>query len=286
LLHELEERRGALLRPIEESERRIATLKQCVMEAARSLKDLGHLLAAEQDRLSRAFAEQRERFLAQAIPAARKELAERLPLLAEGRGPALRTRAMHLARDVAERWLERWRTEEQPAAERMYRQAAERFTELANGFLERVSPSGELPGLPGALGPEVGFRTPSRLYYTQMLTLTGHSPFGWLVDVLRPRGQALRACARDAGKYLGRLLVTNATRLTSDLDDRVLESRRRLEVEIRSHLREVYATAERALERAREKQASGRETVEAEVARLDALHRQVEALRRVPTQEG
>ena len=70
-----------------------------------------------------------------------------------------------------------------------------------------------------------------------------------------------------------------AQRLLHDLDARALQSRCRLEAEIRGSLRAMCASAERALERARSRQAAGAQAVQAEVARLDSIRQRVEPLR-------
>jgi hypothetical protein len=204
LVRELEERRGALLRPVEESEPRIDALRKCA--------------------------------------------------------------------------------EEEPEAEVLYRQAAQRFVALANGFLERLAASGEatLRGLPRSVGPELGFRTRSGLTYTELHPLAVRSPLGWAREVFGSRKSALRSVDIRVCGYLERLLATNAARVKNELKDRVLESRRRLEAEIRGHLREVYASAERALHGAREREGAGGAAVRAELERLEALRRRVEALREEP----
>jgi len=119
----------------------------------------------------------------------------------------------------------------------------------------------------------------SQLYYTEMLRLTGRSPLRWLLDALRPPGAARRAVAREVGAYLERLLVTNAARVKNDLDEQVDRSRQRLEAEIRRHLEDVQAVAERALDRARTQRARGEAAARAEIERLRALRAAVEALR-------
>jgi GTP-binding protein EngB required for normal cell division len=278
LLHRLGEERGALLRPVEQSERRIAALKQWVADAEQSLNDLGYLFTAEQQRLAKTFAVQQADFLSRTIPAARAELVTTIGSADARGGPALRHQATGFAQRIFRGWLERWRAEEQPAAERMYQEAARRFVDLADGFLGRLTQSGE-SSLPRKIASELGLRMRSRLYYTEMLTYTVRSPLGWLADAVRPRVRVLRAVERDVGAYLERLLTTNAARLMNDLDERVLESRRRLELEIRTHLQEVYACAERALANAQARRASGEEAVRAELARIETLYRQVEALR-------
>jgi len=278
LLHEISEQRDALLRPVEESERRIALLRSCVAEAEQALNDLGPLFAAEQARLSATFRTQWDHFIKAAVSAARQEFSAALsPVVA--RRSRVRSEAIQLAQDSATRWCERWFSQAEPAAEHLYRAAAHRFVEVANGFLERLATStGALAGLPRSVSPELGFRTGSRFYSTELMHLTGRSPLQWLADSVLPPATARRRLEREAGDYLERLVTTNTSRILNDLDERVRESRRRLEAEIRGYLHEVCTSAERALEHARGRQAAGKQAVQAEVKRLQAIHRRIEAL--------
>lgn len=280
LLQLIEEERGALSRPLEESLRRVEAMRACTAQAERALKDLGYLLNAEQDGMRDELVAHRDEFLERALPAVRRHLHDALYQAAPRRGPRLRRRAVDLAQEMAKRWLDPWLGEEAPRAEERYRQATRRFAELANDFLERLASSGEpaLSGLPRAVSEEGGFRAKSRLYYTELLTYTSQTPGAWLFDLFRGRERALRAIERDVGEYLEYLLTTNSARIQNDLVERVLESRRRLEGEIRRHLHEVRALAEHALARARSTRAAGAPAVEAEMARLDALRQQLEAL--------
>jgi hypothetical protein len=279
LLHEIDEQHDALVRPISESEERIQVLRACVAEAERALNDLGYLLTAEQERLHRVFAGQWQHFLARAIPAARGELLTVLQGL-QGHREQVRNRALGLARDIAMRWVDQWLAEAAPAAEKLYRGTAERFAGLADEFLQRMAASGEaLANLPRAVNLDLGFRTASRLYYTGLMHLTGRSPLRWLIDLLLPPGMARRRIEREASDRVERLLHTNATRVMNDLDERVLESRRRLEGEIKEYLRGMQVSAERALQSARSRWQAGQAAVQAEVERLKAFRARVELLR-------
>jgi len=187
LLDELEEERSALLRPLEQSERRIAMLRACAAEAEQSMRDLGYLMTAEQERLAKRFADKKQKFLEWALPFALRELSDSLSHQEIGRR-ALRKQAFALAQQISQECLDRWRSGEQLAAEALYAEASDRFVQLANDFLHRLSESGDpsLGKLPRAIGPELGFRVKSRLFYTEMLTSTARSPLRWLLDLLRP----------------------------------------------------------------------------------------------------
>lgn len=266
VVRELDEQRAALLRPVEESESSIASLRKSVTEAERALEDLGYLFTAEQVRLSAAFALVREAFLSKTLPTAAAEI--------EKAGATSRKAAAELSREIAGRSLEAWLPKVEPAAEDLYREATKRFVELANGFLERLSASDEtFAGNPARpIEPETGFRTGRRFYFNDLFELA--PPQGILSDALR----SSEATRRESANYLRTLLELNSTRLVNDLDERVLESRRRMETEIRERLRERLDSAIRALGRAKARQSAGAAAVEAELARIDSLRARALAL--------
>jgi hypothetical protein len=162
----------------------------------------------------------------------------------------------------------------------MYQHTAQRFVELANVFLGRLSAAGEGPSLelPPLLSSERGFRVRSRLYFTELLSTTTRSPLRWLLDTGRPAGSFRAAVDRHARGYLERLMRSNASRVTGDLDDRVLESRRGLEREVRERLRDGYRAAQRALQRAQHHRALGEAAVAEELARTRAARARIEAV--------
>jgi hypothetical protein len=279
LRHHLGERCGALMRPVEDSERRVQVLRACVREAERALGDLDHLFLAEQERLTRLFDDRRAEFLKRAMPAARREFGEAIEAVECRRGHALRHDAIALADKVSRRWLDEWRAEAQPAAEALYIEAMRRFADLANGFLERLASADPgLAALPRTVPPETGFTYRSRLYYASLMTRTVQTPAGWLLDLVRSRERQLRALDRQVGRYLETLIHTNSNRIVRDVDDRVLESRRRFESQIRSVLGEVAVSAEDALARAKDCRARGSQAVQHEVGLINTLSARLDAL--------
>jgi GTPase Era involved in 16S rRNA processing len=275
LRRDLDEQQRALVQPLDESERRIAQLRKAASEAERAMLELRHLLDAEQDRLVERLMAQSDVFLGRALPGAHSELATALGDLRDVRSHDFRQRSFARAQEIHRRWLDRWRSEEQPAAEHLYTELAHRFVELANDFLERVPIEDGRPAC--RITTETGFRTRSRLQYTEMLHLTSRGPLEWIVQPFRSQQRAQRAVEHEIGVYLERLIRTNASRLIHDLRDRVAESRRRLEADIRASLKEVHTSAERALERAREHHASGAEAVQQRLQRIVELQRRSKA---------
>jgi GTP-binding protein EngB required for normal cell division len=278
LLAELAERSDALVRPLEESGRRLALLERHVDSAEQAMKDLGVLLGAEQEKLARAFRDRQERFLPGARKEARIALEGRVRALTAGRG-RLREAAYEAARAVSAELAERFRAELEPEADRLYAAATARFVDLANEFLERIASDPAMDALSRAVGPESGLRARSRLQYTELLSTTTRTPLGWIADVLPiPRSAALRMARGRAAVYLDDLVEANSSRIASDLVERAASSRARLEAEIRTRIREISDRARRALEEARRRRQEGRKAVEDELSRLDALRTEVESL--------
>jgi hypothetical protein len=170
------------------------------------------------------------------------------------------------------------RAELEPIAERMYREATARFVRLTNDALERLAKAAELDVTPFA--DEVGFRAPSHVYFTELMSLTSASLLDWIGDRVLPRAIITRSATAQATAYLERILQANSSRLANDLKERVAESRRVLEREIRGRLEQVTAVAETALQRAERVQTQGNDAVVTEIEKLDGARAALSNLRR------
>ncbi|HXW57501.1 MAG TPA: dynamin family protein [Candidatus Cybelea sp.] len=280
LLAVVEEEREALLRPIEETERRISKLRQTLGEAEGSIRDLGVLLTAEQQRLSKALAGRRDLFLKRAQGKASKELTERCCLLSGHRnGPSYRREINHLAQDIAREQLGPWLEEEARYARDEFRKTASRFTELGNDFLRRLSEAG-IPGLeelPEEVNCEQGLGAGSQFRFHVIERVASPASPLLLVSDLVLGALGLRGkINRDGREFLAQLLEVNSSRVQSDVDERVRESRRKLDREIKGILGEAVTVVDRALARARTAQAEGAPAVEAALARLNSIENEVQ----------
>jgi Dynamin family len=278
LLVLITEEREALQRPIEESERRIATMKETIAEAERSMRELGFLFMAEQRHLSDLFVDRHEAFLRSILPQANQEFEAALRLLRHRMGPSYRRGVMRETQEIARRHVLPWLRTEQEEAESEYRGVTRRFVQMGNDFLIKLANAGipELARMPHALDPETGFRIRSAFSFLELVEVAQPaSPLRWLADLVLGLVGAHGVIEHDAREFLARLLESNTTRVQSDILNRVQESRSRLEVEIRKLLHEVSRIAEQALTRARTAQAAGVSAVEAELARLDHLEGEI-----------
>jgi len=281
LLAIINEEREALERPIEESERRIAAMKETITEAERSMRELGFLWMAEQRHLSDIFVDRHREFLNSALPQARQEFESSLQSVPRRTGPAYRRAIMREAQEIARRHVMPWLRAEQEKGEEEYRGVASRFVQMANDFLKKLAEAGipELARMPHALDPETGFRYRSEFTFRDLIEIAQPaSPLRWLADVVLGLVGARGVIEGDAREFLGHLLEVNCTRVQSDLLNRVQESRGRLEVEIRKLLHEISRVAEKALTHAREARSAGAAAVETARGRLDSLEREVVGL--------
>jgi predicted GTPase len=281
LLAIISEEREALERPIEESERRIAVMKETIAEAERSMRELHFLWMAEQRRLSDLFVGRHKEFLGSVLPGANEEFERALRSVPRRLGPSYRRAILREAQRIAQRRLQPWLETEQEEGEKEYRRVASRFVQMANDFLRRLADAGirELARMPHALDPETGFRTRSEFLFRDMIEVAQPaSPLRWLADFVLGLVGARGVIEREGREFLGRLFEVNCSRVQNDILGRVQESRGRLEVEIRRLLHEVGRIAVEALMHAREARAAGAAAMEAASQRLDRLEREVREL--------
>ena len=167
LLAIIAEEREALERPISESEKRIAAMKATIAEAERSMRELGYLLMAEQQRLSDAHVDRRKHFLSSVQPLAVREFREAASLVPHGSGPAHRRALMRLAQEIAKKLVLPWLAAEQREAEQEYSAVTRRFIRMGDDFLRRLAQAGipELSRMPHALEAEAGFRIRSKFSF-------------------------------------------------------------------------------------------------------------------------
>jgi GTP-binding protein EngB required for normal cell division len=273
----LEERRDALVRPIAESASRLDRLREWQAGAERALKDLGHLFAAVHDDAWRTLDGWRREFVATHGRAAAAELERRLAAEPVARAGLERRRAHRLAREVARRAVHEWLHRIEPEAEALYAAAVERLVALAADFVARIGAEAGV-SLDAPRREAVGLHLPRHFYFHDLLTLTTPSVVERVGDLLVPRARRAAAIRRQSHALLERLLDTNSHRVISDLRDRIVESSRGVEAEIRARLAETLEAAARAIELARARRDAGQAAVEAELAQLDAWHRRLEAM--------
>jgi GTP-binding protein EngB required for normal cell division len=273
--------RDALLRPVEESERRIELMKETINEAERSMRELDFLFMAEQHRISDLFGDRHKQFFGSTWTKSEAEFNNGLLSVALGFGPHYRRRVMHVAQEISRRRVMPWLKPEQEEGERQYRAVAARFVEMGNSFLEKLASAGlsELTRMPHALDPEKGFRVRSSFIFEDFIG-TAHppSPLRWLADVFLPLVGARKVITNEAREFLRHLLEVNSSRAQYDVLNRIQDSRGRLEAEIRKLLHEISRIAEQALDRARKIKEEGTPAVRSAVGRLNRLERDVSAL--------
>jgi len=281
LLAIISEDRDALQRPIEESERRIALMKETINVAERSVRELSFLFMAEQHRISDLFGDRHKQFFSSSWTESVAEFNDDLQSIPLGFGPHYRRRVMHLAQEISRRKVMPWLKPEQEEGERQYRAVALRFVEMGNKFLKELAGAGlnELTRMPHALDPEKGLRVGSSFIFEKFIgTAEPPSPLRWLADVFLPFVGARKVITNEAREFLRHLLEVNSSRVQNDVLNRIQESRDRLEVEIRKLLHEVSRIAEQALDWARKVKEEGTPAVHLAVERLDRLESDVVAL--------
>lgn len=265
-----EDRRDALLTPLEESEARLTALRVYIDGLRQSILDLGQLLKGEQERSDHAIAARTEEFLATSVPEVQRLLGDRLSASAE-QGARFRRRAMNVALEVARQQLMPWLEREERIVETEYSHTIARFNSIVDDYLRRLAGTGvpQLEHLADTSVESGRLTAPSRFYFHELLHIgQPASPFRLLGDLILGTFRHRDPIRLDANQFLTSLMETNASRVAADLNHRLGVARRELEITIRRRLDEVKDAAEEVLNHAREVTAAGNEAVESELAVL------------------
>lgn len=147
-----------------------------------------------------------------------------------------------------------------------------------------------MPGLeelPDDLGSDQGLTVRSQFCFNVIERVAAPaSPFLFIWNLVLG-GLGLRGgIFRDAQEFLNELLEVNSSRVQSDVDERVRESRKKLETEINGVLWKASTIADRALARARTVQAAGTLGVQAALARIDAVQSELHGIIPSPGSTG
>jgi len=275
------EEREALVRPMEESERRIAAMRETIADTDQSLREISYLFMAEKHRLSDLFLDSRKTFLAENLAASKMEASTQLNKIRSHYGPRFRRESMHSAQTIAASRVLPWLAREQARAEDEYRRVAERFVNIGGEFLRKLSESRipELSRMPNALNSEKGFRVPSRFRFEQLINVAEPaSPLRYLADIVLGCVGAFSLIRQGAMDFCDHLLEMNSARVQSDLMARVEESQGQLEAEIRKLLHEVTRIATAALDHAREAKSRGEAAVQEKLQAITSAEKEIRAL--------
>ncbi len=282
LLARVRHEREALLLPREESARRLDALAASARAIGERLRHLEYLFNAEQGRVRLMLYQRRSDFLDAALPTALERLDAEMERLRGTRGPVLRRRIAEFLRETAREALEPWLVKEEAEAEALYLSIAGRFVEIANGFLDAMEPAGEmgLERLPAPLAADTQLRAGRGYSFKRFDSqFVSALPIQWVADALTPPPWNRRRIRREARSFLVWLMEANSSRVQNDLIERVSQSRRTLEREIRSILEEAGRWADAMIRRIQETQAAGADAVRSAVAELDRVEEELERIR-------
>ena len=265
LRRHLDENHGALLRPVAETERRIAKLRRAADEAERALVELRHLFDAEQKQIERRLEAERATFVTAALP----ELAAELPT-AETRAEVLGA-----AQQICEHRVRAWRDALAPRVEAEFSAAAQRFATAAEQVTAKVRASSNDTELPESLDLDTSLCVPSRFFFAPLNVEAFPHWWAKAADRLRSRAARERAVRERGEAFLNRVLEANAHGVVGDYVYRIVESRRGIERAVREALRGAADAAVAASLRAELLRARGQDAVAEEVSRLVGLREEL-----------
>jgi GTP-binding protein EngB required for normal cell division len=294
---------AAVMQAVTETDRLASGLRNHAVSAAFDYLQFAKNLETDRERLIKALDEQRQIFLTEALPVARRELAHAMSHLVSGRGRAARREWRQGAEDVANRWLRPWLEAQARAAVIEARNADSRNEQLAREALARLhgepavasdtsasrqpAPGAAVPApcepappslaKPDGLGDDAllaRFLTPPSLPPPPAIV----SPLQRLLDAVLPPGHVRKRIEREVRAYLEELFTSHSEDVASALLRHTAERRAEVVAHVHACEEELYAAVDAALARLRAQEVKGMDAAYPELEWLDALRKRVRAL--------
>lgn len=269
--------RQSLTGPVDAGEARLRELRAMIGESQRKLEDLSPLLATRERKLIEGFSGTAREFGTRCSSPAHAELSNRLRENLPGFGPSLRREAMRAAQDVVRERIADWLPDLRHSSDRLFEQSMQGFADSALSTWRKVRQGAEMENLPDVDEIVAALATESRFRFNEQIAIAQPaSPLRFLADVALGVLGLRRVILADAHRFLDWLLELNVGRAESQVRDRIRAGRVALEGALRSALTSACDIAEVAEARARRIREKGAAAVESELARLDALERELQ----------
>ncbi len=153
--------------------------------------------------------------------------------------------------------------------DKYYNEFTKRYLDELKGLIKRVEGKVNVNDLV-RLGEllDVSMSTKSDFYFHHFMRYTSSSPFSILLNIFLPKRKKLSLLKDELKDYLDWLIYANCSRYNGDINQRIIESRRKIESDFNRTISEIIEHTDKAVDYADMFVKEGEGRVENEVKRL------------------
>ncbi len=275
LVYEIDRYISVLKKPLDETKNQAEVLLNFRKESEIFLRELGYRFQAEQDRISQLIDIEQKKF----IESRRAEIDEEFENLFKSfmqkpsSGREYYYNQMH---SIAEKYVFMCINEIKSNSSRLYSEFMERYAYELKKLIGRIEGIVNLDSFTELIaGIDTSMCSKSDFYFHHFMRYTSSSPLNLLINLFLPARSRLTRMKGELKDYLDWLIYANCSRYNGDINQRIIESRRKIEADFRKMITDIVERTNEAINYAESVVREGEGKVDSEVKKLLALKDEV-----------
>ena len=278
LLIEIDRLMQALNEPLENTKLKVEKLNELKEESAIFIRELGYRFQSEQDRISQLIDLEQKKFFDEH----KKEIDTEFEALFESflNRPDERSEFYYNSlHSIAEKYVNLWMDKIKKDADRYYSEFSERYF---REFREITSKIDEITGDRDFTNIYEGLRQEmypkSDFYFHHFMRYTSTSPFKFILGIFIPKKRRILMMKDELKDYLDWLIYANCSRYIGDINQRIIESRRRIEGDFKNRILFLVERMNSAIDYASRMKSEGEARISSELKNLRDMRSFVEGI--------
>ena len=278
LLIEIDRLMRALSEPLENTKLKVEKLNELKEESAIFIRELGYRFQSEQDRISQLIDLEQKKFFDEH----KKEIDTEFEALFESflNRPDERSEFYYNSlHSIAEKYVNLWMDKIKKDADRYYSEFSERYF---REFREITSKIDEITGDRDFTNIYEGLRQEmypkSDFYFHHFMRYTSTSPFKFILGIFIPKKRRILMMKDELKDYLDWLIYANCSRYIGDINQRIIESRRRIEGDFKNRILFLVERMNSAIDYASRMKSEGEARISSELKNLRDMRSFVEGI--------
>ncbi|MGC8926775.1 MAG: dynamin family protein [Myxococcota bacterium] len=271
-----------LKEPIEKSREKVVLLNEFKKEADIFIRELGYRFQSEQDRISQLIDLAQKKFLDEKKDDINNEFESAFDRLLNEQVNSNGSYYNEIHK-IAEKYVNQCIERISGDVIRYYSEFSRRYAEEINRLESKIK-SILNSELSVDDSPNINMYERSEFYFHHFMRYTSSSPLKFLINIFLPKRHRIRVMKGELKEYLDWLIYANCSRYNGDINQRIIESRRRIEADFKRKIDELIGRVNNAVIYADRFAKEGESRIKGEIYKLLSYKSQIEEIRCFQTQ--
>ncbi len=280
LIKEIDRYISALKSPLEQMRNTVESLKLFKTESEIFIRELGYRFQSEQDRISQLIDIEQKKFLADKTDDINKEFEDLFETFLTNINYN-REHYFSQMHKIAEKYVFMCIEQISPFSERLYKEFSQRYIKELREKVKRINDIIGEDDLSEFIDDiDIQMYNISGFYFHHFMRYTSSSPFKYIFNIFLPKKKKILLMKDELKDYLNWLIYANCSRYNGDVNQRIIESRRRIEADFKNMIDRLISRTDDVISYTEAIVKNGENRVNTEVENLFSLRGEALELRK------